>query len=175
MSGVNTKSSRFRFFVLLLAILVSSLLIYQIALKVTINLMSENYDLANKLETLTACVNASNSLEQDSFKRYFLTSDSSQFFKSNLFSEIEKITASNNVEIVNYYSMNEHKMAIGSIKTQKAELSGDYISLLNSLQSIENLELRYKLNSIRFYTLKSIKTKRSELVLELYFQILVKN
>jgi hypothetical protein len=175
MVGNDTRSSKFRFFFLLIVLLLSSVFIYQIALKVTFNLMGENTKLADKLENLVNTKEAKSFEEYDPYQRYFLPNDSSLFFKSNLFSEVEKISTHCNLEIIKYYSMSDFVLTTGYVATQKAELSGDYVSLLKALQLIEKVDLRFKLNSIRFFTTKSIQTKSDELVLELYFQVVVKN
>ncbi len=66
-------------------------------------------------------------------------------------------------------------MKEGRIMTQKLELSGDYVSLMKALVIIEDLQIRHKLNSVKFIKTKNIKTRSDELVLELFFQAIVKN
>ncbi len=82
---------------------------------------------------------------------------------------------SNNIQIKNFADHSSFKEEPYLIKTVILELSGDYPSLLKSLNEIEKEQIKFKLNSAKYYKARNIRTRRDELILSLYFQTLIKD
>lgn len=170
------QSPKTRFIFLGIGIVLSLLLIYQLSLKLTFTEFMRNGQLKDQIQLYNSQIATDkNRTKQPNFTYEVISINNKHITRTNLFEELTKIGSTQKTEIESFEDHSQFEDENHTIETLRVELSGTYSSLLTSLYEIEKQNLSYIISAAEFVKVKNIKSKKNELILCLYFQILLKD
>ena len=170
------QSSKTRFIFLGIGIVISLLLIYQLSLKLTFTEFKRNSQLKDQIQLYNSQIATDKNLtKQPNFTYEVISINNKHITRTKLFEQLTNIGTNQKIEIESFEDHSQFKDEEHIIETLKIELSGSYPSLLKTLYEIEKQNLSYIISAAEFFKVKKIKSKKNELILCLYFQILLKD
>lgn len=173
---MKLESNRAKFLLMIGLIIVGLVVIYQLSIKVTLMELANQNILNKKMQQYSAqLLQNGESKSKNNLDFSYVLSDSMYFERNQLFDQINTLTIANKSIINTFNEQSSYKKNNYIISTFLLELSGNYPSLIKTLNELEKKQNKFKINSAKFYTVRNIKTRQNQLRLSLYFQTLIKN
>lgn len=154
-------------------IFLSMILVFQIAVKPTLELKRSYQEKKIMLESLSTAPQEIkiiseklNTIDQNLNTKSSLLQDT----RDDLLEAISNYCIKNNIKVFSYPKLHLHKNKSFRIESNTIILKGDFKNLLKLIYHMETNVSFSRIASLRYYTELNRKTKREELYLEMIFQ-----